>query len=76
MIIAAGKGQAAKSSVPSDVLELGKQILKKQGTDFETWREAELNKRKLAVLSGTDKKWEDDTISEALAALIVRTYPT
>lgn len=46
-------------------------ILKKNGGDYNEWKKAIINQKKLAVMSDEDKEWTERTIHEASMELVM-----
>lgn len=60
------KGQDKKQ-----LREAVKRILEKKGIKYNEWKDNEINQRKLAIISDSDKEWTDRTIEEASINLIM-----
>ncbi|KPG70839.1 DUF5415 family protein [Enterococcus sp. RIT-PI-f] len=53
---------AAKKSTVSPYVEAAKDLLSQEGISFKEWSNDHLRDKKMAILEGKDKEWEESTI--------------
>lgn len=62
---------AGKKTSASPFVEAAKELLSKEGIGFKEWSNNHLRDKKMAILEGKDKEWEEATIEKQCESYVL-----
>ncbi|MGH1787811.1 DUF5415 family protein [Enterococcus casseliflavus] len=62
---------AGKKSVASPFVEAAQELLSQEGVNFKEWTNNHLRDKKMAILEGKDKEWEETTIEKQCESYVL-----